>query len=248
MRRQKSKVTRRAKVAETTRSIRLRGRDVVYVLRRTNQRRTIGLIVNHEGLKVASPWYVPMSEIYAMIEKSQDWVFDKLEVWQAQRPLARRWVSGEKLYFLGEEIRLQVDITLLGHGVFLSRGVLRVYAGDPESVRDIVVAWYHEQAIRLFRERVTALAPRLNVTPRLVAISNAKQQWGSCNSKGEVRLNWRLLQAGPAVVDYVVVHELSHLKHMDHSPRFWATVETACPQYRQLREELKEKDVFYRTI
>ena len=73
---------RSAKIAESVRSISLGGREVVYTLRRSNQRRTIGLMVNHDGLKVASPWYVPLSEIYSLIEKSQQWVFDKLKDWQ----------------------------------------------------------------------------------------------------------------------------------------------------------------------
>ncbi|MES2356360.1 MAG: SprT family zinc-dependent metalloprotease [Pseudomonadota bacterium] len=241
-------MTRRAKITETTRSIYLGGREVVYVLRRTNRRRTIGLIVNHEGLKVASPWHVPMAEIYAMIEKSQDWVFNKLQVWQAQQPFVRRWVSGEKLYFLGREITLRVDIYSLGHGAFLSEDTLSAYAADAESVCRNVIAWYRDQALKRFHQRVAEIAPQLHVAPQRLILSNAKHQWGSCNSKGEVRLNWRLIQASSEVIDYVVIHELAHLQHMDHSPRFWATVESVCPQYRRLREELKEKDVLYRTI
>lgn len=238
----------RARVAETVRSIRLGGRELTYVLRRTNRRRTIGLMVNHDGLTVASPWYVPLAEIYAMIEASQHWVFDKLEVWQSERVRARQWKSGETLYFLGREIRLGVDFVLLGHGAFLSRDRLQVYAENRAAVQPLVTAWYHDQALRHFSERVTAIAPLLRVTPRRLAISNARQQWGSCNAQGVVRLNWRLMQARPVVIDYVVAHELAHLRHMDHSPRFWATVESVCPNYRRFREELHKKDVLYRTI
>ena len=241
-------MTRRAKIAESIRSIRLGGREVVYTLRRTNQRRTIGLIVNHEGLKVASPWYVPLAEIYALIARSEAWVFAKLKAWQAHKPMARRWASGERISLLGKEIRLQVDVAMLGHGAFLCRDVLRVYAADRESVCDIVTAWYREQALNHFEARLAAIAPALGVQPRRLVISNAKQQWGSCNTKREVRLNWRLMQAAPVVIDYVVAHELAHLRHMDHSPKFWATVESACPDYRRLREELKEKDAAYRNL
>ena len=239
---------KRTKVAETTRSIHVDGRELVYVLRRTNRRRTIGLIVNHEGLKVASPWYVPMDEIYAMIERSKDWVFDKLNAWQVQQLPVRRWISGESLYFFGNEIRLQVDIALLGHGVFLSGNVLRVFADSTDAVKKAVIAWYHEQAIHHLHQRIEAIAPVLDVRPSRWTLSNAKHQWGSCNSKGVIRLNWRLMQATPAVIDYVVAHELAHLRHMDHSSRFWETVAIACPQYRRLRAMLKEKDVLYRTM
>lgn len=240
--------SRRAKIAETKRSIQIDGRELVYVLRRTNRRRTIGLIVNHEGLKVASPWYVPMADIYAMIERSKDWVFDKLEAWQVRQTPKRQWISGEALYFLGDEIRLQIDISLVGHGVFLSGDVLRVFAADVSAAERMVIAWYHEQALNHFPQRIAVVAPLLEVMPTRCSLSNAKHQWGSCNSKGQIKLNWRLMQAAPAVIDYVVAHELAHLRHMDHSPRFWATVAIACPQYRHLRNVLKEKDVLYRTI
>jgi len=241
-------VRRSAKVAESVRSIRLGGREVVYTLRRSNQRRTIGLTVNHEGLKVASPWYVPLSDIYALIEKSQQWVFDKLKDWQGHGRRERLWVSGETLYFLGRSLRLHVDLALLGHGAHLAKDHLHVYAPDRDAVCGIVTAWYRDRAQRHFEERLAAIAPRLRVQPRRLIISNAKQQWGNCNTKGEVRLNWRLMQAPPPVVDYVVAHELAHLRHMDHSPRFWETVQSVCPDYKCLREELKEKDVLYRSI
>lgn len=238
----------RARVAETTRSIQVGGRELTYVLRRTNRRRTIGLIVDHQGLKVASPWHVPLAEIYAMIERSQDWVFDKLKAWQAHRPAQRRWVSGETLHWLGKEVCLQIHIVMLGHGVWQERGVLRIYAPDREAVPQLITAWYRDQALAYFQARIALTAPRLNVQPRRLAISNAKHQWGSCNARGEVRLNWRLMQATPAIIDYVVAHELAHLRHMDHSPRFWAAVASVCPQYARLREELKEKDAAYRGL
>ncbi|MBA2690691.1 MAG: M48 family metallopeptidase [Burkholderiales bacterium] len=237
----------RARIAETTRSISLSGRELSYVLRRTNRRRTIGLLVSHEGLKVASPWQVPLTEIYTFIQKSERWILDKLAAWQAQRP-AQRWLSGETLYFLSKEIRLRVDISLLGHGIFLSGSVLHVYAPSRAAVSNMVIAWYRDQAMSYFDERIALIAPRLAVRPNRVAISNAKQQWGSCNAKGEIRLNWRLMQAHPAIIDYVVAHELAHLKCMDHSARFWATVASACPQYLELREKLKRKDAVYRAL
>lgn len=243
-------MNRRAKTVESVRTIRLGGQELSYKLRRTNRRRTIGLMVDHEGLKVASPWYVPMHEIYAMLERSESWVLDKLAAWQCRRLAERGWTSGDTLDFQGREVRLRVDIAMLGHGVWLERGALRVFAPNrnADTVRELVTVWYRDQAARHFPERVAAIAPALGVRASRVIVSNAKTQWGCCNTKGEVRLNWRLMQARPAVIDYVVVHELAHLRHMNHSPAFWATVAAACPQYLKLREELKEKDLTYRIL
>jgi|ERR1700674_493384 predicted metal-dependent hydrolase len=243
-------MSRRAKVTETVRTVSLGGQQLSYVLRRTNRRRTIGLMVDDRGLKVASPWHVPLDEICQMLAQSEAWVLTKLAAWQSRRATEQGWASGEMLGFLGEPMRLKVEIALLGHGVWMGRGLCRVYAPNPEAatVRELVAVWYRDQAARYFPERVAALAPVLGVHASRVIVSNAKTQWGSCNSEGSVRLNWRLMQARPAVIDYVVAHELAHLRHMNHSPAFWATVTIACPHYRKLREELKERDVSYRVL
>jgi predicted metal-dependent hydrolase len=243
-------MNRRAKIAETVRTVSLGGQQLSYVLRRTNRRRTIGLMVDDRGLKVASPWHVPLDEIYQMLARSEMWVLDKLAAWQLRRPTPQGWASGDVLNFLGKEIQLKIEIALLGHGVWMERGLLRVYTPNHETtaVHQLVTVWYRDQAARYFPERVAALAPVLGVCASRVIVSNAKTQWGSCNSEGKVRLNWRLMQARPAVIDYVVAHELAHLRHMNHSPAFWATVTIACPQYRKLREELKERDVSYRVL
>jgi predicted metal-dependent hydrolase len=243
-------MSRRAKIVETIRTVCLGGQELSYVLRRTNRRRTIGLMVDHEGLKVASPWYVPMHEIYEMLLRSEAWVLDKLAAWQSRLPAERGWASGDVLHFLGKNVQLKLDVALVGHGVWLERGLMHVYAPsrDAQAVRELVTIWYRDQAARHFPERVAAVSPSLGVRASRVIVSNARTQWGCCNSEGEVRLNWRLMQARPAVIDYVVVHELAHLRHMDHSPAFWAAVAAACPQYRKLREELKEKDLTYRVL
>jgi predicted metal-dependent hydrolase len=80
---------------------------------------------------------------------------------------------------------------------------------------------------------------KLNVHPSIVYLSNAKSRWGSCNSKKEIRLNWRLIQAPPHIINYVICHELAHLKEMNHSNRFWEEVEKVLPEYRSSEKELK---------
>jgi predicted metal-dependent hydrolase len=100
------------------------------------------------------------------------------------------------------------------------------------------VKWYRRHAERHFPERIDHFVPRLGVERPRIFLSDAVGRWGSCNSKREVRLNWRLMQAPPHVVDYVVAHELAHLVHLNHSARFWRTVERICPDYEAARAEL----------
>jgi predicted metal-dependent hydrolase len=109
-----------------------------------------------------------------------------------------------------------------------------------ERIRDAVQAWLMRQAKRIFEERLNLYAPQLKVQWTKLSLSSAGTRWGTAKSDGSIRLNWRLVHFRMSVIDYVVVHELSHLRVMDHSPRFWSTVESIMPDYAALRGQLKD--------
>jgi len=112
-----------------------------------------------------------------------------------------------------------------------------------EQIRDAVQAWLMRQAKQIFTERLVHFAPQLGVQWRTLSLSSASTRWGSASTNGSIRLNWRLMHFKPAVMDYVVVHELSHLRVMDHSPRFWDTVRAVVPDYAELRDQLKDEGI-----
>ena len=117
------------------------------------------------------------------------------------------------------------------------------HSASPTQIRDAVQAWLMRQAKRIFTERLTHFAPHLGVTWHRLSLSSAGTRWGSASADGSIRLNWRLVHFRQSVIDYVVVHELSHLRVMDHSPRFWDTVRSVVPDYAQLRGQLKDESV-----
>lgn len=112
-----------------------------------------------------------------------------------------------------------------------------------ERLQAVVQRWLQQQARLHFAARLAHFAPVLGVRPTRLALSNAATRWGSASADGSIRLHWRLIQLRPALIDYVVVHELSHLRHMDHSPRFWAVVASVLPDHRALRTELRRQAV-----
>jgi predicted metal-dependent hydrolase len=133
----------------------------------------------------------------------------------------------------------------------LDGDILALSLPDPheaESVRTALAKWYRRHAQTYFRTSVEHYSAQLGILPPRVFISSAHTRWGSCNAKGEVRLNWRLMQAAQPVIDYVVAHELAHLKELNHSVRFWRLVERIYPEFRQPQTELNAMTQHYMTL
>ena len=110
--------------------------------------------------------------------------------------------------------------------------------GDEVEIGAFVGRWLKEQALALLAPRVLHFARQVTGVPPPVKLSSARTQWGSCNQKGEIRLHWRLVQLPPAIADYVIAHEVAHLVELNHSPRFWALVESLFPGHAEARREL----------
>jgi hypothetical protein len=224
-------------------------KDVEYVLVRRRGRRGLGLRVDHGGLTVSAPLSMPLARIEALVRESDRWVLRKLAEWSARRIPAIEWRDGEKLPYLGRPLRLTLA-RAPRNCVALGDGELRAGLRDPSprAVQRAVVAWYKRAAAAHLAQRTFALARIAGLSPPRVMLSSALSRWGSCNVRREIRLAWRLVKAPPALVDYVICHELAHLRHMNHSRAFWAEVERQCPDYRQLRKQLLETDHLYRSF
>jgi len=227
------------------------GEEILYLLKRSPRRRTIALRIDSSGLTVNAPARAPLYRLEAVLADKAGWVREKLAEMLARQAPERCWRDGESLPFLGGEVRLTV---LAGRaravpqldGAQLLAEVAD--AADGAAVKAKVIKWYRGQALVHFSERIALYAARLNVPAPPLSLSNAASRWGSCNSRGEVRLNWRLIKAAPHLIDYVVAHELAHLKHLDHSPAFWDTVERLFPDCLTVRRELKSSGHCFHTF
>lgn len=220
-------------------------RTLVYHLKRSS-RRTIGFVVDDRGLSITAPRWVTLAEIEHAIAEKQKWIFAKLAEWHtsaARRVLPpMRWEDGATLPFLGKPVTLKLE-SPIGALVF-DADVRTLHLGLPptatgQQIKDRVQGWLQTQARRLFGERLDVYAERLGVRHSAYALSSAAMRWGSCTADGKIRLNWRLVHFPLSLIDYVVAHELAHLKEMNHSPRFWDTVESIFPEFREAREQLR---------
>jgi predicted metal-dependent hydrolase len=214
------------------------------------RRRNIGFMVGPEGLTVSAPKWVPLYEVDDAVRSKTPWILKKLGDAhdRQQRALSARidWCDGAVFPYLGDSLVVLLDPARAwgDSGAMLDGGHLRVglaHDAKPPQIRDTVQAWLMRQAQRVFTERLDHFAPKLGVRWQKLALSNAGTRWGTAHSDGTIRLNWRLVHFHLPVIDYVVAHELSHLRVMDHSPKFWDTVASVVPEYRHLRGQLKDE-------
>lgn len=222
---------------------------VDYALRRSS-RRSIGFMIDDDGLRVTAPRRCSQADIDNAIRAKQRWILTKLlergerRVKQQQRPPIE-WKDGARLPYLGGEITLRLEEAARSHCQFdASSGELwiGVVPGLSEwQLKERVKLWFQAEARKLFQARLEFFAPQLNVRYEAFALSSAGTRWGSCTIEGNIRLNWRLIHYPAALVDYVVVHELAHLREMNHSPRFWAAVGEVYPDYDGARLALKKR-------
>lgn len=187
-------------------------------------------------MRIHAPSWTPRAEIERYVLQQHDWLRRAWGRMQAAVPV--RAAMPDEVRYLGRALKLDVRPSLFV-AVRRCRDSLHVDAPLDADVGALVRAWLLARAERLLAWRLARIARRLGRAPSRFALSDAQTQWGSCTRRGHVRLNWRLVQAPLTLIDYVAAHELAHLIHLDHSPRFWAQVAVLCPDALARRAELR---------
>lgn len=226
----------------TTQIALLSGQEITYTLTRS-RRRSIGLQISRNGLRITAPLQTPLSHIDTVLQQKAGWITQKLEQWQRKKSLTLIWSLNTAYPLLNEPWR----ITQTPSGEIAMARALNGETPQPPAIeltpRQIeifVMNWYQQQAITGFKQRIEFYAHALNVTTPPLRLSQAQTRWGSCNNRGIISLNWRLIQLPLQLVDYVLAHELAHLIEMNHSKAFWELVESIYPQYRHARQALRK--------
>ena len=230
---------------ETGRTIALDDRIVPYTLRRS-RRRTIGLTIDHRGLRVGAPPRVSVTEIESFIRKHGHWVTQKLdECRKSRRSPVLTIDNGTRLPYLGGW--LEIRLVYGGNHAFWKEAgetgenpQLTLCLRSPENTANVLEAALRRRALQLFGERLAFHAERFGLALPPLALSSARTRWGSCSRRSGIRLNWRLIHAPLELIDYVIVHELAHFQEMNHSARFWTIVGCYFPDYTKARDALKD--------
>jgi predicted metal-dependent hydrolase len=221
--------------AGRARQVQLAGGVLSYRLVRA-RRRTIGLMVEAEGVQVRAPRHAALTDIEGFIREKEHWIRKRLA---APRRVPFVWQAGTRLPWLGRTVTLT-----LRHGeagVWLSECGLEVGLADGASLRERALEWMRGQALEFFCDRVAKLSGPHGLRVASVGLSDAHTRWGSCGCNGRILLNWRLMMLPPHLIDYVAAHELAHLRELNHSNRFWDIVALLYPGHRAARRELNAR-------
>ena len=222
----------------------LNGLTVPYAVKRSFRAKHARLEVRAAtGLTVVIPGSYNINDISALLRKKERWILDKLAKYVKGHPITeeKEPKSGNFIPYLGRHLKV---VTLHNTGtavsVRLEKNRLLVNLNRQNGRLNLVLEWwYRQQAEELIKKRVDDLCPRLGVTYVRLTVRAARTRWGSCSQKGIINFNWKLMMAPEPVIDYVIIHELAHLKEMNHSKNFWKLVAEHCPKWRNHRKWLK---------
>ena len=219
------------------------------------RRRHVHVLVNEKGeLEVRAPWRYAVADTKDVISEHTQWVLDQIKSQRARARTQPQLVSGSRLPLLDDHLVLRFK-NIAQRGLFDEPGAKkshRVYREDAtlwvvlqaiqdsQQVHNSLERWYRQQAREIFPQRMQSLAQQLGVRYRRISIRAQRTCWGSCSPGGGISLNWRLLLLPESLCDYVLAHELCHLREMNHSSRFWSLVGTVIPDYQSKRNQLRQ--------
>lgn len=208
-------------------------------------------MINKNGqITVACPQKTPLAYVEQLMVKKNEWIQEKLkEIGERSDSVTEKsFGTGDEFYYLGETYKLEIinNTKVKKPAVSMESGVMALYlpeAADKEKIKLFLKNWYISEARQLLEDRIKKYSSFIGVFPERLTIREQKTRWGSCSSKGNINFNWKLVMSPLEVVDYVVVHELCHLREMNHSEKFWRLVEAVIPQYKVYRKWLKDNGV-----
>ena len=213
------------------------------LIRSKRRRKTISLHIKEDGRIVISvPYHTPKGEIEKFIKEKESWVIKKIsEKERSIKEAEKTFIPGEKFLYLGDWYPLEIGETDdQGIPLKLSFGKFLIEQGHAANTKDLFAQWYKKEAKEKIEGRVHYFSNRLQLFPKGLKITSAKYRWGSCSRDNRLSFSWRLIMAPLSVIDYVLIHELVHIKEKNHSKRFWNSLEAILPDYRKHRLWLKE--------
>ncbi|MFA5857590.1 MAG: SprT family zinc-dependent metalloprotease [Elusimicrobiota bacterium] len=213
-------------------------------------RRTISIIVDpYLGVYLRVPRYIGLPKIQQIVKTKAKWISDKMEYINklGEMPKKKEFVSGEAFSYLNRQYRLLVEESNINEVFFLGNYIVveTTHINHPRLIRVLIEEFYKQKARKVLVRRVEIYCKKLNLPLPPLTVANQTKKWGSCNSKGHIRINWRIVMAPIVLVDYISAHELCHVIQKNHSTEFWKLLGSIMPDYDTRRERLRREGYKY---
>ena len=218
-------------------------KDIEYTLVR-NRRKTASIYIERDGkVSVLVPEDLTNLQIDDLLEAKRKWIYQNLAEWQDlnARRVQRDYVNGEGFLYLGRNYRLKL-VSDLAEPLMLKDGYfcLRTTNGSVPDADAVFKAFYREKGLVRIPLRVDYFKTKMDVEPKSIKVQELKNRWASCTPGGNLNFHWKCLMAPLTIIDYIVVHELTHLIHRNHTAKFWNQVDKVMPDYQARKDWLKE--------
>lgn len=214
----------------------------IQLIRSKKRRKTLSLQIKEDGKVILSaPYSTPIGELKRFLNEKRTWIVQKVS--ERERAIGenrKTFLPGERFLFLGESYPLEIrEPDHREPPLKLSSGKFILGQEYTDRAKNLFIDWYKREAMETIAERAAYYSHRLHLFPKGIRITNARSLWGSCSGENRLSFSWRIILAPMAVVDYILIHELVHLKEKNHSKRFWKFLESILPGYRDQRLWLK---------
>jgi predicted metal-dependent hydrolase len=215
----------------------------LHLIRSKKRKKTISLHIKEDGrIVLFVPYHTPKGEIKRFIKEKESWVIKKIsEKERSIRETEKAFIPGEKFLYLGESYPLEIrESDHQEPYLKLSFGKFILGQDHIEEAKDLFIEWYKREAKEMIAGRMDYYSHRLHLFPKGIRITSAKYRWGSCSRDNQLSFSWRMIMAPLTIINYILIHELVHIKEKNHSRRFWRYLESILPDYRKQRLWLKE--------
>jgi len=239
--------TRRQSAIVEKHGTRINGQSITYTLRRSFKARRVRLEVRQQtGLTVIVPRSYPISQLYGLLKSKERWISRNLQRFSKSQSLSapKELKYGDTVPYLGQDLELVKQENHHGDSIVLEGNKLAISPDLSNNglLESALEQWYRIEAARLINERTTKLGSQMGISYKRLVIRGQKTRWGSCSHKKNLSFNWKLIIAPEPVVEYVIIHELIHLKEMNHSKKFWELIAQYCPGWREHKKWLKQHE------
>ncbi len=231
------------------------GREIEYHIRRGKRKKSIAISISSAcQVVVLAPQVLSKENIREVVRKKSRWILKKQADFKKLRELypEKEYVSGERLLFLGRKYRLKLldaeddsapEPAIIGRRLLIKINKSLVLENRKKTIKEVLAKWYYSRASEILLQRAKRYSELLNLVPNKILVRNQQKRWGSCSRSGILRFNWRIALAPISIIDYVVVHEICHLKEKNHSGEFWKQVSLVVPDYKKRRQWLRDNSV-----